>query len=171
MGLIVPLRKSGFQSAGGSYPAGREGSRALWGGFAANHAAEDAVSAQVIGRQRPRREAPLDCLSGAALTDHFHSWRGASGKRYICSVYPVRIGEKLGGLPEFDSAIGVAVGRDSQGRRQKHAVFASSWSDGRFDGDLKSVGNALRLGAAEWHIHLLATDIAARRVAIKDIAS
>ncbi|MGA2636221.1 hypothetical protein [Methylocella sp.] len=136
---------------------------------------DDAVEASPPPRAAPAgardREAPLGCLAGAALAPRFHSWRGASGRRYICSVFPVREDAELGGLPEFDDAIALAVSRDGRGRRRRVAVLDLSWRDGRFAGDIQAAGEALGAGACEWHIHLLAEDGEARRAAIADIAS
>ncbi len=154
-----------------------------------NRAADPAIGATWPGRRRPEPrqwraalapgdgvdpsggDGPLNCLAGGPLASQFHSWRGASGKRYVCSVFPVLDGAELGGMPEFDGAVALAVSRDACGRRQKIAVLDLSWRDGRFTGDLACAGNALRSGACEWHVHLLAADSAARRAAINDIAS
>ena len=131
--------------------------------------------AQVPRRPAPEgarsREAPLGCLAGAPLAARFHSWRGASGRRYICSVFPVRDDAELGGLPDFEGAIALAVSRDGQGRRRRLAVLDLCWRDGQFAGDLRAAGDALGAGASEWHIHLLAEDGDARSAAIADIAS
>jgi hypothetical protein len=130
-----------------------------------------ATPPQSGGRHAPGCDAPLDCLAGGPLASRFHSWRGASGKRFVCSVFAVRDGAELGGLPEFESAIALAVARDARGQRQKIAVLDLSWRDGRFTGDLERAGDALRSGACEWHVHLLAAESAARCAAIADIAS
>jgi hypothetical protein len=137
--------------------------------------AAPAPAAQKPHRPAPEgvksREAPLGCLAGASLASRFHSWRGASGRRYICSVFPVRDDAELGGLPDFESAIALAVSRDGRGRRRRLAVLDLCWRDGRFAGDWQAAGDALGAGASEWHIHLLAEDGDARSAAIADIAS
>lgn len=136
---------------------------------------DDAAVAAPPPRPAPvgarNREAPLGCLAGAPLATRFHSWRGASGRRYICSVFPVRDDAELGGLPEFDGAVALAVSRDDRGRRRKVAVLDLFWRDGQFGGDVRAAGEALDAGACEWHVHLLAEDGEARRAAIVDIAS
>lgn len=117
------------------------------------------------------RDAPLGCLAGAPLAARFHSWRGASGRRYVCSIFPVRADAELGGLPDFDDAIALAVSSDGRGRRRRLAVIDLVRSEGRFAGDRRAAREALGAGASEWHVHLLAGDGDARRMAIKDIAS
>ncbi|MGO9673093.1 MAG: hypothetical protein ACLPSF_02810 [Methylocella sp.] len=171
MGVIVPLRRAGFRSIRGMRSFERAGDRTLLDGILTDPAAYCAAPEPTGARRPQSRDAPLDCLAGAAFARHFHSWRGASGKRYICSVFPIRDDAELGGLPEFDQAIALAVSCDGQGRRQKIAVLDLSWRDGRFAGDLRSAGEAISAGASEWHIHLLAGEGDARRAAIADIAS
>ncbi len=130
------------------------------------------VSSAPIDARRPiTANAPLRCLSDGALSARFHKWRGASGRGYICSVFPVRAGEGLGGLPDFDGAVAIAVARDAQGQRQRLAVLDMRWREEQFCGDLDSVGAALRSGASEWHIHLLADSEQARKAVITDITS
>jgi hypothetical protein len=114
-------------------------------------------------------EAPLRCLSGGALSAHFHKWRGFSGHGYVCSVFPVRPAEEFGGLPDFDGAVAIAVARDAKGQRRPLAVFDVCWRGARFCGDLESVGAAVRSGASEWHVHLLADGEQARKAVINDI--
>ncbi|MEJ0095295.1 MAG: hypothetical protein WDN46_18390 [Methylocella sp.] len=122
------------------------------------------------GRLRSRAvDAPLDCLMGRALAAHFHAWRGASGKRYVCSVFPVTSNDWLGGLPQFDAAVALAVGVDGEGQRTRVNTVELSWSEGQFTGDLTCVRAALRAGACEWHIHLLAENPRARQAMIDDL--
>ena len=170
MGFIVPLRGAGFRPVSGG-PTDRAFASALSDGIVGDFAAGRRQASAISARPRSRREGPLGCLVGAAFASHFHSWRGTSGKRYVCSVFPVLEGKELGGLPEFDGAIALAVACDVRGRRRKIAVLDFSWGDGRFTGDLNGAGDALRAGAREWHVHLLAGDSEARRIAINDIAS
>lgn len=114
------------------------------------------------------RSAPLLCLAGDELGARFHKWRARSGRVHVFSVFPVDAGERLGGLPEFESAIVLAVGFDSRERRRLTA-FEMSWEDGRFVGDVAIVARALELGAHEWHVHLLAKGAAARRELLDDL--
>jgi hypothetical protein len=120
---------------------------------------------------RPPRVAdqPLDCLAGGALAARFHAWRGLSGRRYVCSVFPARRGASLGGLPEFDDAVVIAVDAKRSSERRRIAVFELRWRRGRFCGDLDRVKAALEAGVREWHVHLLAESAQARRAAIADL--
>lgn len=123
------------------------------------------------GSRRHSRAAngPLDCLAGAALASRFHAWRGGSGRRYVCSVFPVQSDAELRGLPEFDAAVALAVALDGDGQRSRVAVFQVYWSDGQFEGDAKFVNEALAAGTCEWHIHLLAETEPARQAMIDDL--
>lgn len=113
--------------------------------------------------------APLDCLAGGALASRFHAWRGGSGRRYICSVFPVHSHAWLGGLPEFDAAVALAVTVDSAGQRSRVAVFEPCWRNGRFEEAAEWVTEALAAGVCEWHIHLLAETKPARQAMIDDL--
>jgi hypothetical protein len=169
--IIAPLRRARFRPFRGARPVDRAFGGGLLDGVHIDHAADRAQAGQTSARRPQSRDAPLYCLAGAALDSHFHSWRGASGRRYICSVFPVCDGAELGGLPEFDGAIALAVSRDGGGLRQRIAVLDLCWRDGRFAGDWQAAGDALSAGACEWHIHLLAGDGDARRAAIADIVA
>jgi hypothetical protein len=121
------------------------------------------------GRRSLAVSAPLDCLAGRALASRFHAWRGSSGSRYVCSVFPVRGDAELGGLPEFDAAVALAVSIGRDGERSRVAVFELCWRNGRFVGDVNCVKGALAAGVCEWHIHLLAETGRARRAMINDL--
>lgn len=114
-------------------------------------------------------DAPLDCLAGGALASRFRSWRGLSGGRYICSVIPARRGVRLGGLPDFDSAVVIGVARNAKGERRRIAVFELCWRDWLL-GEPERVATALDAGVCEWHVHLLAANARARRAAVADLA-
>ncbi|VTZ48568.1 hypothetical protein MPC4_100011 [Methylocella tundrae] len=157
MGIVVPQRSIRFRSI-------RE---------------KRAVDRQAPGSPAPRElrrrllgpNAPLRCLAGDSLAAHFHKWRGASGQCYIFSVFPVLANEVLGGLPEFDGAVAVAVARDAGGKRRRVAVLDLRWLEGQFCGDAEAVGAALRSGVSEWHVHLLAKDEKSRHAVIVDMTS
>ncbi|WOJ89329.1 hypothetical protein RZS28_16250 [Methylocapsa polymorpha] len=121
------------------------------------------------GRRSANANAPLDCLAGGALASRFHAWRGLSGRRYVCSVFPAQRNAWLGGLPEFDAAVAIAVKSDAHGELCRIMVFEPCWRDGQFRGDPDCVSAALSAGVCEWHVHLLAESPEARRVAIDDL--
>lgn len=120
-------------------------------------------------RSVPAANAPLDCLAGGALASRFHAWRGLSGRRYVCSVFPARRNLSWGGMPEFDDAVVLAVAADAWGARRRIAVFEFHSRRGRFCGDPDRVGAALEAGASEWHVHLLAERPWTRRAVIADL--
>lgn len=154
MGIIVPLHAV----------AGRR----------APHPEPGIADAERLNTPRRRSaaaaDAPLDCLAGGPLASRFHAWRGLSGRRYVCSVFPALSNVWLGGLPEFDDAVALAVKLDAWGERRQIAVFELYWRHGRFRGDLDCVSAALGAGVCEWHLHLLAESPEARQAAIADLA-
>lgn len=80
----------------------------------------------------------LAALCGSSLRDEFFSWRGASGRRYVCSVFPRRdfaIVEQFKGV----TLVGVA-GRGAE--RRALCVLSSR--------ELRSRGHE---GVEEWHVH------------------
>lgn len=112
--------------------------------------------------------APLESLAGGSLASRFHAWRGASGQRYICSVFPADPSAPDGGLPDFVDAIAIAVGCDRAGNRRCISLFLC---DGALDPIERDafVAAGLAEGAVEWHFHLLALDVQKRRAAAQDI--
>ncbi|MGH6796999.1 MAG: hypothetical protein ACREDI_01265, partial [Roseiarcus sp.] len=157
MGIVLPLCAAKFRPTSQKRPVDR--------------ATPDLNALIAGGYRRLAANAPLRCLSGGALSRHFHKWRGASGQHYVCSVFPVQAGAEFGGLPDFDGAVAIAVARDAKGQRRPLAVFDPCWREARFCGDLESVGSALRSGASEWHVHLLADGEQARKAVIRDITN
>ena len=91
--------------------------------------------------------APVEALETGA---RFHFWTGASGKRYVHTVY------SLFDCPAVAAANYVLVRREGQARRAILAI-------GRLQNDSASMNLAeirqrgANLGADEVHIHLLAT--------------
>jgi hypothetical protein len=112
--------------------------------------------------------APLESLAGGSLASRFHAWRGASGRRYICSVFPADPGAPDGGLPDFADAIAIAVTCDRDGNR---GCISLLLCDAALDPAEREgfVAAGLAEGAVEWHIHLLTVDAQQRRAAAQDI--
>ena len=106
----------------------------------------------------------LAALDRTGLEDLFRVWAGASGRRYICSVYP------LGEPPAFDCgrAIVAAVRKSAAGA----AIVFVFQPDAADEADeLTCWAQKARLrGANEWHVHLLAESPAARKFAARDLA-
>jgi hypothetical protein len=102
-------------------------------------------------------------LSDAAdRNDRFHFWSGASGQRYVHTVY------SLLDCPEIPAANFLLVHRDASGRRTvlalghvKHGSASLNLAELRHRG--------ARLGANEIHIHLLANSAQERRVIELDL--
>ncbi len=79
-------------------------------------------NASLVSRPRaPADDASnnsLASLAGGDLAERFHSWRGRSGRRYICSVFRVEHHTEDAGLPDFAAAIVIAVKTDAAGNRK-----------------------------------------------------
>lgn len=113
--------------------------------------------------------APLGCLTGGALASRFHAWHGKSGRRYICSVYPVDPHSPSAGLPELDGAVVIGAAIDVRRERSRLVVFETCWSEGGLSRGSEGLEAALAAGAREWHVHLLATSAASRHAVILDL--
>src|SRR5579863_945896 len=110
----------------------------------------------------------LASLAGGELSERFHSWRGRSGRRYICSVFPVDPRDGEGGLPDFAEAIVIAVKTDAAGHRRVVGFCQSEHGAGPVARHA-FVAAAVGAGAQQWHVHLLTADPEKRRAAIEDI--
>ncbi len=89
-------------------------------------------------------------LDGAAdFAERFHFWTGASGRRYVHTIY------SLFDCPEIPAGNYILVRREGRSRRRVLAV-------GRVDSEAPSLNlaqlrhEAANLGANEVHVHLLA---------------
>ena len=106
----------------------------------------------------------LASIAQTTIASRFHCWYGASGRRYVVSVFPVDRATPDRGLPDFDGCIVIPVRREGSGR---DPLFIRRVED-HFDA--RSVRSAGLEGAAEeWHVHLLAEDEAARQAAVDDL--
>ena len=94
-----------------------------------------------------------------AIGREFHYWVGASGTRYLHTVFAPA------DCPALDEAVYVAVRRACDGRRRALAVGLF----GPFGGGCE-ISAATRLGADEIHVHLMADTPAARRIVLRDLA-
>lgn len=90
------------------------------------------------------------------IADRFWYWRGASGRSYIHSIYPV------GDCPPLPGAVFLAVRKGAGGQRQVVAVdrFSSVWDPGELH---------FAASVAELHVHLLARDEAAAELVLADL--
>ena len=110
-----------------------------------------------------RRDAPLASLASATLASRFHGWRGQSGRRYVCSVFG-----QIEAASGFCDAVILAVRAGTDGARAIVAVLDAGpvWDNGGHAGFL---ARSARLGAVEWHVHLLACEAAQRRKMLEDL--
>jgi hypothetical protein len=107
---------------------------------------------------------PLASLMSTGLEKLFHSWLGASGRRYICSVYV------LGEPPVFDCrrALVAAVRRDACGVAM---LFLFEPGPDEAADDLRFWTQKARVaGANEWHVHLLAETAEDRALVLRDLS-
>ena len=127
-------------------------------------------AAATLPRPSAASAAPLAGLAGTDLSRRFRHWRGASGRRYLFSVFP--LGEPAPGedAPRFADAVVMAVGRDAAGAPRILALDETGPLP-----DLFYAGAAFRAalsrGAHEIHVHLLAEGPAARAAVLCDLAA
>ncbi|WP_034999723.1 hypothetical protein [Beijerinckia mobilis] len=112
---------------------------------------------------------PLEALAGGALSSRFHGWNGISGRRYVCSVFPVVPDALFGGLPDFATGIALAARSEGRGHYRLIRIFEFGWEGDRFLGHPGEIEAALMQGTQEWHIHLLAEEKRDRRAVIADL--
>lgn len=103
-----------------------------------------------------RREEPMEgpqsgqalaSLLASELRERFYSWRGLSGRRYICSVFSTA---DAAIVSEFTAAAVIGVARDGAARRP---VCVMSSREFRVSGDIGSREGAGGHGVTEWHVH------------------
>lgn len=98
----------------------------------------------------PAPEAlPLDRAEAGASGGRFMFWSGASGKRYVHSIYT------LAECPELPEANYVLTKRGDDGRRAVLAIGRLTNASGSLNlAEIRQRG--AQLGATEVHVHLLA---------------
>jgi hypothetical protein len=110
---------------------------------------------------RDGESTPLLALAGGALDGRFRSWRGASGQRYIFSVYDRQ------SCPAYEHAVTMIATVEPDGERR--IIFVGD--TGCFPDIL--LANAARKSPAdreiEFHVHLLATSRAQRSAVVADL--
>jgi hypothetical protein len=104
---------------------------------------------------------PLAALRATALENLFQSWRGRSGRRYICSVHPVA------DVAEIDCgrAVVAAVRQTSAGAE---IAFVFQPAEGGEDFAFWAQ-RARRCDAGAFHVHLLAETPEARAAVADDL--
>lgn len=99
---------------------------------------------------KTRKYTPSHTASHEHFKERFQYWQGASGHRYICSIYAPN------SCPPLPGAVYIAVKREEDGSRAARAVGRFAALIGAGNGIAKSL--ARTAGANEIHVHLLAED-------------
>lgn len=107
---------------------------------------------------------PLAALIDEPLSPRFCAWRGASGRRYIASVY------EACACPAYCDAALIAVAVDPDGRRRILALADTGVFPEPVVARLAQT-HAPIAGRLEFHLHLLAETSAERRAALDDLAA
>lgn len=111
----------------------------------------------------PADEPALVCAE-AAFEQAFHYWRGASGRRYLHSVYT------LVGCPALPQANYILVRRQTDGTRE--ALVFGDTKDEAISLNLAHLRHeGAKIGANEVHIHLLADSPQDRVLVEADLAA
>ena len=100
----------------------------------------------------------------AAVASRFHSWRGHSGRRFVTSVFEADSALPDSGLPELDGAVVIPIRRAGASRVPLGIFRLERNSDRRV-----VLAAGLMEGVDEWHVHLLATTVAARVAVVADL--
>ena len=105
---------------------------------------------------KARRDAPpgaspsgqaLASLLTSDLRERFYSWRGLSGRRYICSVFSAA---ETAVVSEFTGAAVIGVAKAGAARRP---VCVMSSREFHVWGDIGLREGAESHGVSEWHVH------------------
>jgi len=103
-----------------------------------------------FGDAAPRGQALNSLAETDGLRNRFFSWRGASGRRYVCSVF--QAGEDGFVADVTDGAV-IGVAREGAGTRPVCVFLAQE----RGPGDRRALRRmGQELGVAEWHVHFCA---------------
>ena len=106
----------------------------------------------------------LASLRAHALRDGFHAWYGASGRRYVASVFPFESGARDAGLPAFEAFVLIAATFDGA-RRVARSIEVVEWGSARH----RAVAAAIADGVEEWHVHLLGDTRSEREAIAADL--
>jgi len=117
---------------------------------------------------KARRETPpgtsptgqaLASLSTSDLRERFYSWRGLSGRRYICSVFSAA---EAAVVSEFTAAAVIGVAKAGAAQRP---VCVMSSREFHVWGDIGSREGAESHSVSEWHVHFGVDDEGLRDLA------
>jgi hypothetical protein len=132
------------------------------------------MAAQIISFAdfKTRRAAPVQALQaepafldGAAdIAERFHFWSGASGRRYVHTIY------SLVECPQVPAGNYILVHRDAQDRRLVLAIGRVGHASASLNlAEIRRRG--AELGANEVHVHLLAPNAKHSRLIETDLRS
>lgn len=117
------------------------------------------VRRRARGEGAPPRGQSLASLSASKLRERFYSWRGASGRRYVCSVFP-SIEETI--VADFSQGVIIGVVGEGASRRPICVLSADDFDSER---GLLVRQEARARGVDEWHIHFGVGDAGLRDLA------
>jgi len=119
--------------------------------FSASRSASRSVSRrafeQTLEDSAPRGQALQSLAETDSLRSRFFSWRGASGRRYVCSVF--QSGEDSF-VADVTNGVVIGVAREGATTRPVCVFLAQE----RARRGLREI--ARELGVAEWHVHFCA---------------
>ncbi len=108
------------------------------------------ASGQTPEDAAPRGQALQSLAETDSLRSRFFSWRGASGRDYVCSVF--QSGEDSF-IADVTNGVVIGVAREGVTTRPVCVFLAQERSYGDRRG-LREI--ARELGVAEWHVHFCA---------------
>ena len=115
-------------------------------------------------RSASPQSASLAALAGEGLGGRFRSWRGASGRRFMFSVY------SSAACPAYDHAVLIGAGVAADGER--HVLFIAD--TGAFPEPVLERARAMLARAdqrTELHVHVLAQSPGERAALIEDLSA
>ena len=116
----------------------------------------------------PAIHAPLAGLAGTDLSRRFCYWRGASGHRYLFSVFRLGSRKVEDRCPGFERAIVLAVAHGQNGEREI-VCAGETGSEPQAYFESRGLQDAIAAGANEIHVHLLTRDLEARTAILRDL--
>ena len=114
--------------------------------------------AEAAAEETSRGQA-LASLLASDLRERFYSWRGVSGRRYICSIFSAA---DAAVVSEFTAAAVIGVSKIGEARRP---VCVMSSREYHVLGNIGSREGLETHSVTEWHVHFCADDEAVRDLA------
>jgi hypothetical protein len=129
------------------------------GSFSKENRDRHPLAIGIANENPPPRGQALGALRASELLNRFYSWRGASGERYVCSIFSL---EEETIVADFSLAIAIGVARDGAWRRPVCLLSSREFetAPGR------AIRDAARAhGVNEWHVHFGSGDAGLRDLA------